>query len=77
MTAILTEIINLLTNGLTSFAAGIGGGLNEMAESLFIVTSGTTSSLSVFGGLCIIFAAIALCVGITKYVVNWVTSFGK
>lgn len=74
MTAILTEIINLLTGGLTAMATGIGSGLNSLVSSIFLTE---TNTLSTFGGIIIIFAGIALAVGLSRWIVNFLTSLGN
>ena len=74
MTSILTEIIQLLTGGLTEIATGIGSGLNGLARSIFLTTEGT---LSLFGGLIVIFAGVALAIGLSRWVVNFLTSLGN
>lgn len=74
MTAILSEIIQLLTAGLTDMAIAIGGGLNGLASKIFISSTGT---LSTFGGLIIIFAGIALAVGLSRWVVHFLSSLGN
>lgn len=77
MSAILTEIISLLVAGITGIAGGIGEGLSELVEKIFLVTGeGGALSLSTFGGLIIVFAGIALAIGLSRWVVNWVTSLG-
>ena len=78
MEAVLTEIIQLLTGGLSSMATGIGSGLGDLASSIFLdTTTPETPKLSVFGALIVIFAGIALAVGLSRWVVNWVTSLGN
>lgn len=81
MSALVTSIISLLVDGIASFATGIGEGMNGMVKALFVNVSGSAGSetytLTVFGGLCVIFAGVALCVGLTRFITNWVTSFGK
>lgn len=81
MSALLTSIVGLLVQGIAEFAKGIGSGMNQMVQSLFVDVSGDAGSqtytLTVFGGLCVIFAGVALCVGLTRFITNWVTSFGK
>ena len=77
MGSILTEIISLLTSGITEMATGIDSGLGALATSIFLDTSGDTQTLSVFGGLIIIFAGVALAIGLSRWVVNWLTSLGN
>lgn len=79
-TSLLMEIIELLVGGITGVAEGIGKGLSSLAQSIFLQTTGTgeaaTTSLSVFGMLIIIFAGISLAIGLSRWVVNFVTSLG-
>ncbi len=77
MTDILSEIISLLTGGITGVASGIGEGLSTLAKSVFIDASGDTSKLSVFGSLVVIFAGIGLATGLCRWVVNFCTSLGS
>lgn len=73
MQALMTEIISLLTGGITGVATGIGEGFSTLAESIFLGTEGT---LSVFGSLVVIFAGISLALGLIRWVLNFVTSLG-
>ena len=41
MAGILTEIISLLTGGITGVASGIGQGLSTLASAVFLDTTGT------------------------------------
>ena len=75
MTAILTEIVSLLTSGITTMAGAIGTGLQELVESIFLGEGG--QGLSVFGGVVVIFAGIALAIGLCRWVTNWLTSLGN
>lgn len=77
MTALLTEIIGLLVGGITEFGKGIGSGLSSLVSSIFIDATGDATKLSVFGGIIVIFAAISLAVGLSRWVVNFVTSLGN
>ena len=78
MLAILQEIISILTGGITGIASGIGSGLTELVENIFLVSGeGGVESLSTFGGIVIVFAGISLAVGLCRWVVNWVTSLGN
>lgn len=77
MSAILTEIISLLVAGISGIAGGIGTGLTELVQSIFLVTAeGGGYELSTFGGMIAIFAGVSLSIGLSKWVVNWLTSLG-
>ena len=76
MTQVLTEIIELLTAGISGIALGIGGGLRELVGNIFLDTTGDTTKLSVFGGVIVVFAGVSLAIGLSRWVVNWVTSLG-
>ena len=79
METILTEIIGLLIGGITGIAGGIGSGLSELVSSIFLDVgeTGTIEGMSVFGGLIVVFAGVALAIGLSRWVVNWVTSLGN
>lgn len=80
MTALLGEIIQILVGGITQLASGIGTGLMELIGAIFVTGTGTNESpytLTVFGGLIIVFAGIALAIGLSRFVMNWVTGFGS
>ena len=74
MTAILKQIIEILVAGITGIASGVGSGLTALAQSIFIGTEPGT--LTVFGGLVVVFAGISLAIGLCRWVVNWITSLG-
>lgn len=76
MEAILTEIIGLLTGGITGIATGIGQGLQSLATNIFISGEAGSETLSVFGALVVVFAGVALAVGLSRWMVNFVTSLG-
>lgn len=75
MASVLTEFISLLTGGITGIASGVGEGVSTLAESIFLQGE-TTKSLSVFGGIIGIFAGISLAIGLSRWVMNLVTSLG-
>lgn len=77
MTNILSEIVSLLTGGIVGIAEGIGGGLQELVTNMFVQTEGETTSLTVFGGLIIVFAGVSLAIGLSRLVYNWLTSLGN
>lgn len=79
MGAILTEFIQLLVGGITELATGIGSGLQTAVTSMFLETTeaGAVEGLSTFGGVVAIFGGIALAVGLTTLIFNWVRSIGN
>lgn len=77
MSAILLEIIALLTSGLVEFGTSIGSALSSMVSSIFLTGTGDAQTLSTFGGIVIIFAGISLCIGLSRFIVNWLTSLGN
>lgn len=77
MTAVLQEIITLLTSGLTQMAQGIGGGFNAFMTNIFLDSSGTGTTLSVTGGVIVVFAAIALSIGLGRLIANYLFGLGK
>lgn len=78
MEAVLNEVIDLLTGGISGMASGIGGGLGNLVESIFLKvgTDGSVEGLSVFGGVIVVFAGVGLAIGLSKLVVHWITSLG-
>lgn len=82
MSTIVADVIEILTSGLTAMAEGIGTGLSTLAQNVFLV--GTTSEagaftatgLSTFGYVVCIFGGISLAVGLSTFVVKWVSSLG-
>lgn len=72
--SILGDMIGLLTGGLTGFATGIGTGIQTLVSSLFIASNGT--SLSVFGAVICIFGGIALAIGLSRLIFQWIASIG-
>lgn len=77
MGGILTEIISLLTSGLTGIASGIGSGLSELVTNVFLDGTGDSQKLSVFGGVVIIFAGVSLAIGLSRWVTSFITSLGN
>lgn len=78
MNGVLQEIIGLLTDGISGIASGIGTGLSTLVQNIFL-EAGTDGAykLSLFGGVIIVFAGISLAIGLSRWVVSWVTSLGN
>ena len=77
MSTLLQEIISLLVSGITGLASGIGSGLSSLVQSIFLeVGTDGAMQLSTFGGLIVVFAGVSLAIGLSRWVVNWVTSLG-
>lgn len=78
---LMSDIIKILVGAIKEFATGIGEGLSSLVQSIFLVTSGTgetaTTTLSVFGIVILIFAGVSLAVGLSRWVVNFITSLGS
>lgn len=79
MGAVLTEFIELLVSGISALASGIGSGVNGYVQDLFLTVSetGEVTGLSTFGGIVAIFGGIALAVGLTTLIFNWIRSIGN
>jgi len=76
MTAVLQEIVSILVGGIQGVAQGVGQGMQTLMTSIFLTGQGTEASpyaLSVFGGVIIIFAGIALAIGLCRWAMNFVT----
>ena len=76
MQSVLTEIIQLLVGGITGIATGIGQGVSSLVQNIFLDTTGATPALSVFGGVIAVFGGISLAVGLSRWVMNFLTSLG-
>lgn len=78
MAEIVQEIITGLVSGLTQMATGLGSGLNELIQNIFLKMgdSGIIEGLSTTGIVIIAFGGVALAVGLSKFVVKWLMSWG-
>lgn len=79
MGEILSDFIKLLVGGIKDLATGVGSGVNGFVKDLFleIDAEGAITGLSTFGCVVAIFGGIALAVGITTLVFNWIRSIGN
>lgn len=75
-TAIVTAIIEILVSAITGVATGVGTGLSTLVTSIFLTGTGAEQTLSMFGTIIIVFAAISLGLGLCRWVVNFLTSLG-
>ena len=75
--SILTDIIGILTGGLVETGSAIGEALSSMAEAVFLTGTGESQTLSTFGTLIVVFAGISLALGLSRWVINFVASFGR
>lgn len=73
---ILTQIIQILVGGITGIAEGVGAGLSTLATQIFLEGTGESQTLSVFGTLICVFAGISLAIGLSRWVLSFVTSLG-
>lgn len=76
-TAIVESIVSTLTSGIAGIASGVGAGLSTLAESIFLTGTGDSQTISVFGTLIIVFAAISLGLALCRWVLNFITSLGN
>lgn len=74
---ILNAVIEIIVGGLVSMGQAIGGALSSMAQAIFLQGTGDAQTLSTFGVLIIVFAGISLSMSLTRWVVNFCTSFSQ
>lgn len=78
-TAIVTEIISILTAGISGIATGIGNGLKALVDAIFFTTTtgdNPTTSMSTFGIMVCVFAGISLAIGLSRLIVRWLSTLG-
>lgn len=76
-TAMVTEVVSILTAGLTSIGTAMGGALSSMATSLFLSGTGENETLSVFAVIMIVFCSVSLGLSLFRWVLNFITSWGN
>ena len=76
---VLGDFIEILIGGLERMGSGLGGGINNYVRELFFTVdaSGNVTGLSTFGGVSAIFGGVALAVGLTTLIFNWIRSLGN
>lgn len=73
---IVTQIVQILVSGIVGLGEGIGEGLSSLVQNIFFTTTGDTQTMSVFGIMIVVFAAISLAVGLSRLIVRWLSSIG-
>lgn len=74
--AILSEIISILTGALTSMATNIGAGVSNFVQNIFFTGTGETQELSIFAIVTLVFAGVALAIGLGRLILHWLASLG-
>lgn len=79
--AIVEQIVGILVAGLTNLGTGLGQGIMNFVNSLAFTTTGEGSSavtqLSVYFVLVVAFAGVALAIGLTTKIFNWLSNLGN
>lgn len=70
--SIVTAMVEILVAAFTGIGTAMGTALNNFATAIFI----TETAISVFGSFIMAFAAIALALGLFRWVLNFLTSLG-
>lgn len=65
---IMEAIIEILVGGITRIGSAIGLGLSNLVTSILLTGEGETQTLSTFGVVTVVFAGIALAIGLNLLV---------
>lgn len=76
-TSLVTKIVEIIVSAIVPLGKAIGEGLSSLVIAIFISGTGEAAALSVFGTIVIVFASISLGFGLTRWVLNFVTSLGN
>ena len=76
MTSVLSSFIQIMVGGISDIASGVGSGLSTLAQNIFLTGTGESQALSVFGGVIALMAGISLAIGLSRWVVSYLTSLG-
>lgn len=77
MTAVVTEMVQLLISAISSVGQGVASGIGDTLTALFVQTTEGTQHLSTTGGIIVAFGAIALALGICRLCVMFIFSLGS
>jgi len=76
-TEIVSEIITILTAGITQTASAIGAGLSDLVKGIFMTGTGDNETLSTFGIVVLAFAGVSLALSLCRLIYEFVTSLGR
>lgn len=74
---IVTQIVEILVAGITQLGTGIGSGIGNFAQALAFTGTGSEQTLSVYFVLVLVFAGVALAIGLTTKIFNWLSNLGN
>ena len=74
---IVQQIVSIFTSGFTGLGAGIGAGISSTTSALAFTGTGETQALSIFFIMVCVFAAIAICIGLTTRIFTWLSTLGN
>lgn len=74
---IVDAIVSILVEGLISLGTGIGQGVANAVQALAFTGTGENQQLSVFFIMVVVFAGVALAIGLTTRVFTWLESLGN
>ena len=74
---IVQEVVSILVAGITQLGQGIGSGISAFATALAFQGTGENQTLSVYFILVCVFGGIALAVGLTTKIFNWLSNLGN
>lgn len=74
---IVQEIVEILVSGITQLGQGLGEGISSFVTALAFTGTGENQQLSVYFIMVCVFGGIALAVGLTTKIFNWLSNLGN
>lgn len=74
---IVIEMFEILGGGLIEWGETIGAALQSMITSMWVTVTEGVAGLSVFAQVCLAFMGVSLGIGLTYWIISWLTSLGK
>jgi len=72
----VTSMVTYIVNAFNTFVTGIGSGVAEFFQSIFLTNTGTEQApvyeLSTFAAVSLVMLGVSLAIGVTTLVVHWV-----